>query len=64
MAIGTAGTAGVVRIVRNRLFSAGAVDPALLLTVGLVLIATSFAALHVPARWGSALEPAQTLRSE
>jgi hypothetical protein len=46
------------RIERNRLFSADAMDPAMLFAVGVVLIATSFAALYLPARWGSALEPA------
>ena len=54
----------IAQVLRNRLFGAGVVDPTLLLAVGAVLLAASFAAVYLPARWGSALEPAQTLRSE
>ena len=64
LAIGVVGTAAIAQVLRNRLFGAGVMDPTMLLAVGVVLLATSFAALYLPARWGSALEPAQTLRSE
>ena len=64
LAIGVAGTAAIAQVLRNRLFGAGVMDPTMLLAVGVVLLATSFTALYLPARWGSALEPAQTLRSE
>jgi ABC-type antimicrobial peptide transport system permease subunit len=64
LAIGVAGTAAVAQVLGNRLFGAGVMDPTMLLAVGVVLLATSFTALYLPARWGSALEPAQTLRSE
>ena len=64
LAIGVSGTAAIAQILRNRLFGAGVMDPTMLLAVGVVLLATSFTALYLPARWGSALEPAQTLRSE
>ena len=64
LAIGVSGTAAIAQVLRNRLFGAGVMDPTMLLAVGVVLLATSFTALYLPARWGSALEPAQTLRSE
>jgi predicted permease len=64
LTIGAAGTVAIAQVLRNRLFGASALDLGTLVTVGIVLMATSFAALYLPARWASALEPARTLRSE
>lgn len=64
LAIGAVGTVGLAQVVRSRLFGVGPADPATLAAVGAVLIATSLAALYLPARWASRLEPAHTLRSE
>jgi ABC-type antimicrobial peptide transport system permease subunit len=64
LAIGVVGTTAIAQVLRNRLFGAAVMDPTMLLAVGAVLLAASFTALYLPARWGSALEPAQTLRSE
>jgi ABC-type antimicrobial peptide transport system permease subunit len=64
LAMGVAGTLAIAQVLRNRVFGAGAMDLTMLLAVGAVLMAVSFAALYLPARWGSALEPALTLRSE
>ena len=64
LAMGVAGTLAIAQVLRNRVFGVGAMDLTMLLAVGAVLMAVSFAALYLPARWGSALEPALTLRSE
>lgn len=64
MAIGAVGTVGLAQVVRSTLFGAGPADPATLAAVCAVLIATSVAALYLPARWASRLEPAHALRSE
>jgi putative ABC transport system permease protein len=64
LATGALGTIALAQVVRNRLFGAGPADPLTLGTVCAVLVATSLAALYLPARWASRLEPAHTLRDE
>jgi ABC-type lipoprotein release transport system permease subunit len=50
--------------VRSRVFGATAIDPVPFVSVCVVLMAAGFAALYLPARWASRVEPAHTLRSE
>jgi ABC-type antimicrobial peptide transport system permease subunit len=64
LAIGIGGSVTLTQMLRSTVFGAGRVDPAVLVAVCTVLMATGFAALYVPARWASGLEPAQTLRRE
>jgi ABC-type lipoprotein release transport system permease subunit len=64
LAIGLAGSAALTRVARSTVFGIGSLDAASLAAVCAVLIAAGFAALYLPARWASALEPALTLRSE
>jgi putative ABC transport system permease protein len=64
VATGGVGAFVFTQIMRSRLFGSGAFDFVTLLTVSAVLVTTAFAALYIPARWASALEPAHTLRSD
>lgn len=64
LAIGAAATVALAHVARSTVFGVGALDPATFATVCAVLMATGFAALYLPARWASGLEPAETLRSE
>ncbi|MPZ21356.1 MAG: hypothetical protein GEV06_26195 [Luteitalea sp.] len=64
VAVGGLATVGFTQVVRSALVGVGPLDPATLGVVGAVLMATGFAALYLPARWASRLEPARTLRSE
>ncbi|MPY87054.1 MAG: FtsX-like permease family protein [Luteitalea sp.] len=64
LAVGGLATVGFTQVVRSALFGVGPLDPATLGVVCAVLMATGFAALYLPARWASRLEPARTLRSE
>ena len=63
-AIGAAATIALTQVMRSRLFGVRTLDPPTLVTVGAVLIAVGFGALYLPARWASAIEPAETLRAE
>ncbi len=64
LAIGALATLALAQVVRSRLFGAGPADPLTLGVVCAVLILTSLAALYLPARWASRLEPAHTLRCD
>jgi predicted permease len=64
LGIGAVATVAFTQVVRSTIFGAGAIDPSILLAVCAVLMAAGFAALYLPARWASGLEPARTLRSE
>jgi ABC-type antimicrobial peptide transport system permease subunit len=52
------------KILRWTLFGVGATDPLMLFGVGMVLALPALAALYFPARWASAVEPAQILRRD
>lgn len=54
----------VSKILHGTLFGVGASDPLMLFSVGLVLAVPALAALYFPARWASAIEPAQILRRD
>jgi putative ABC transport system permease protein len=64
LATGAFGTIVLAQVIRSRLFGAGPADPVTLGMVCGVLIVTSLAALYLPARWASRLDPAHTLRCE
>lgn len=64
LAIGTLASIVVTQILRRAIFGSAALDPTTLVAVSAVLSAAAFAALYVPARWASRVEPARTLRSE
>ena len=64
LAVGTAATVAFIQVLRSVVPGASALDPATLAAVCAVLAATGSAALYLPARWASALDPAHTLRSE
>lgn len=64
LALGAAETAAATQVLRSRLFGVGSLDPLTLLTVCAVLTAVGFAALYLPARWASRIEPSETLRAE
>jgi putative ABC transport system permease protein len=64
LAIGIGGSVALIQMARSTVFGASQVDPAVIAAVCTVLMATGLAALYVPARWASGLEPAQTLRGE
>jgi predicted permease len=64
LAIGMAGTLALSRIVRSLMSGAGVLDPLTAGVVCAVLLTAGFAALYLPARWASTLDPAHTLRSE
>jgi putative ABC transport system permease protein len=63
-AIGIGGAIAVAQVVRSALFGVEGLDAPALAVVCAVLSAAAFAALYLPARWASNIEPAQTLRSE
>lgn len=62
--IGAAATVTFARVLRHALFRLDSMDPMVLVTVFAVLMAATLAALYLPARWVSRVEPARTLRSE
>jgi predicted permease len=64
IALGTAASIVVTQLLRNRLFGASAVDPVNLTIVWTVLSVAGLAALYLPARWASRVEPARTLRHD
>ncbi len=64
LGIGAVATVALAQVLRRTMFGVGTADPTTLAAVCGVLMAAGFAALYLPARWASRLEPAQTLRSE
>ena len=64
LAIGAVGAVAVAQVARTTLFGFGRLDAPTVAVVCAVLSATGFAALYLPARWASRVEPAQTLRGE
>ncbi len=62
--IGAIGAVVVAQVARTALFGVGRLDPSTVAIVCAVLSGTGFAALYMPARWASRVEPAQTLRGE
>jgi hypothetical protein len=54
----------VTRLLGTFLSGVGGSDPLLVLAVSVVLAGASAAALYLPARWATRVDPASTLRSE
>jgi putative ABC transport system permease protein len=54
----------LTRVLQAMVFGVGVRDPLTMAAVCAVLLAASSAALYVPARWATRLDPAATLRSE
>jgi predicted permease len=64
LALGAAAIMLSGQLLRSTVFAIGVADPLLVTAVCAVLVMTGFAALYIPARWASGVEPACTLRSE
>ncbi len=64
VALGAAGTALAITVIRSTLFGIRPPDPLTLVTVAGVLLTTALAALYLPARSASRVPPADTLRVE
>jgi putative ABC transport system permease protein len=62
--LGGAGTFVFAQVMRSTVFGVGTIDPATILAVCTVLLGAGFAALYLPARWASLIEPAHTLRND
>jgi predicted permease len=64
LAVGIGGAVGVSLVARAALFGLGRLDAPVILIVSAILSATAVAALYLPARWASRVEPAHTLRGD
>jgi len=64
VALGLAGAIGAGRVVSRFLYGVGAVDPATLVAVPLLLAIVAIAASLVPARRGAGADPMTSLRAE
>ena len=64
LAIGFAATFALASVMRSLIPGFGALDPLTGAAVCAVLLSAGFAALYLPARWASSLDPAHTLRGE
>jgi predicted permease len=64
VAFGTLGSFALGRWIQSMLFGTTSTNPAVFLSVGLLLCAVALAAAYVPARRASRIEPLQALRTE
>jgi predicted permease len=64
LAIGFAATFLLAAVMRSLIPRFGALDPLTGAAVCAVLLGAGFAALYLPARWASSLDPAHTLRAD
>ena len=64
LGIGLAGALLVTRVIRTLLFGVSVVDPLVIASTVLLLSATAWLAVYVPARRAARLDPAVTLRSD
>ena len=64
LAIGFAATITLAGVMRSLISGFRSLDPLTGATVLAVLLLAGFAALYLPARWASSLDPAHTLRGE
>ena len=62
--IGIAGAIGLTRLIRSELYETTPTDPAVFITVSLILIATAFAATYLPASRAATVDPTIALREE
>ncbi len=63
-ALGAAVTAFASRVLHSFIVGLGSLDARIVATVCSVLLAVGLAALYLPARWASSVDPLHTLRSE
>lgn len=64
IAVGLAGSAGVVRLIRSMLYETSPLDPAVFAAVAAILLAVAAFACILPAWRASRLDPMQALRTE
>jgi putative ABC transport system permease protein len=64
LAAGIAAAMAIARILSGLLFGVGAADPSAIAAVALVLVVTAAAAMYIPARRASRIDPLTALRSE
>ena len=64
VAFGTLGSFALGKWIQSMLFGTTSTNPAVFLSVGLLLCAVALAAAYVPARRASRIEPLQALRTE
>jgi putative ABC transport system permease protein len=64
MAGGLAASAAITRVLRSLLFGVSPTDPLVFTAIAILLSATAAAAIYVPARRASRLDPLTMLRSE
>ena len=64
MVAGLAASVGITRVLRSLLFGVSPTDPLVFASIAVMLVATAAAAIYLPARRASRLDPATTLASE
>jgi putative ABC transport system permease protein len=64
LVVGVALSLALTGVLRTLLFGVGPRDPLTIAVVAAVLVAVSAAALYLPARWATTVDPATVLRSE
>jgi putative ABC transport system permease protein len=64
LAIGLAGSALVGRAMRTTLYRVGAMDFSVIVSVGVILLATALFASYLPARRAARIDPMKALRTD
>jgi ABC-type lipoprotein release transport system permease subunit len=63
LVVGGVAAINVTKLLRWSLFHVGAMEPAVYVTVAVIMIAVGCSASYVPARWAASIEPSVTLRA-
>src|SRR4029453_18116822 len=64
LVMGLAASAAITRVLRSLLFGVSPTDPLVFASIAVMLVATAAAAIYLPARRASRLDPVRMLRSE
>jgi putative ABC transport system permease protein len=64
LVVGLAASAGITRVLRSLLFGVSPTDPLVFASIAVMLVATAAAAIYLPARRASRLDPVTMLRGE